>query len=148
MSQSEDRSIAKTADLITGQLYHDSFIAWVRRTAHRRAVDFLREKFARKREPIDIASIDATDDAGNPYSEIIGSSRDDPASFLLRKEIIQSFGKLPKKRRLLCELYYLEGFNDREIGDRLGMTVNHVTVERGRARKKLIPILERMGLKP
>jgi RNA polymerase sigma factor (sigma-70 family) len=132
-------------DKLASGLYFEMFRAWVERITTRRVFDWMREKGAIKRGGgAVIESLDDTTAGDNPFINRL-ISPDKPDEDMERVEIIQAFEHLAEKQQQLCFLYYVDGYNDREIGEMLKMKTNTVTVERRRGAKELTEILRRWG---
>lgn len=133
------------AEILRPLLHFDMFEAWLKITTQRRTFDWIRKEKRQKRGGASkIESIDDTNGDDNPFMNILSSS-DNPAASLLAQEIIDAFDRLDEPQKQICSLYYVEGYNDREIGEMLGRKENTVTVYRRRGAKTLQEILRRMG---
>lgn len=144
-----DEFVAKHPDVaeeLAPRLYFDMFEAWSKITTTRKAIDWIRKEFAERRGGnVDIKSIYDTTEDGNPYIEILRSPSDDPAASLLAKEILEAFEGFPEPQPKICFLYYVDGYNDREIGKMLKMKPNTVTIIRTRIVKKVREKLQKGG---
>jgi RNA polymerase sigma-70 factor (ECF subfamily) len=98
--------------------------AWMRRIMINNCIDYYRKMSRRRTEDLDEAfKIEATDaDAISQFSE---------------KEILAAIQKLPPTYRTVFNLYILEGFSHKEIGDQLGITESTSRSNLVKARAKL-----------
>lgn len=148
-SMTIDNFVAKqppdVAEELSLRLYFDMFEAWLNKTTQRRTSDWMRKKGAQRGGgAVKIESIDDTNGDDNPFMKILRSSDDGPVASLLYQEIISAFDGLDDPQKQICFLYYVDGYNDREISGKLRMKENTVTVYRHRGNRKLREILRRM----
>jgi RNA polymerase sigma factor (sigma-70 family) len=146
-----ERQPSHICDELACRLYPDMVEVWVNQLIEHRAIDWFRKFRAHKRggqiefRSIDdiSESIDDEDEDDNPFMRLL-ESPDNPEAELIQKEMINAFERLNERQRAICKLYYVDGYNDREIGELLDMKENSVTKSRHRATKKLRQILRRM----
>lgn len=141
-SMTIDSFVADVTENLSSRLYFDMFEAWLKTTTQRRVIDWIRKKCAQGRGGgYGTGSIDDTE--GDFIKELI--SRLGPEGKVLFKEIIKAFDQLSEEEKPICLLYYVEGYNDREIGEIRGMQTNTVTQARRRAVQKVRAILRGWG---
>ena len=134
------------AEELAPLLYFDMFEAWLNKTTQRKTFDWMRKKGAQKRGgAIKILPIDGKNEDDNPFMNILRSLYPAPEASLLYSEIISAFERLDKKHKRICFLYYVDGYNDREIAETLEMKENTVTKYRLKGARKLQEGLRRMG---
>ena len=66
-----------------------------------------------------------------------------PILALEKKDVYILLDQLTPATRVVCNLYYIDGFSIREIAERLGLTSGTVKWHLSESRKKLKPIFER-----
>lgn len=101
-----------------------SLSAWIRRIMVNTAIDFYRKNIRRRTEDLDQAyQISSNDvDAISQYTE---------------KEILIAVQKLTPAYRTVFNLYVIEGYSHREIGEKLGITESTSRSNLVKARGKL-----------
>lgn len=124
-----------------------SFVTWLRRIAHNRAADYLRQK-----RPVLMS--DMADDDGNEPDFPDPNPTVDPAEALDREEtarIVRSIlDTLSPGERAAVSLFYYEQLPVREIARMLGTTENSVKVQLNHGRNKIkqrVEDYEKQGLK-
>ncbi|MEM6396485.1 MAG: RNA polymerase sigma factor [Bacteroidota bacterium] len=106
-----------------------SLIAWMRRITVNTAIDGYRKAARRRTEELDSASLQ------------ISSSDPDVISQFGTREILAAVQNLSPTYRTIFNLYVIEGYSHREIGDMLGITEStsrsNLVKARGKLQKKL-----------
>jgi RNA polymerase sigma factor (sigma-70 family) len=140
-----DQFVAKqppdVAEELASQLYFDKFEAWLKTTTKRRISDLGRKWRAQKRGGA--VNRESLDDTTEDVKILISPATQEDD--VIQGEIPRAFESLPEEEKQICFLYYVYGYNDREIGEKLKMKTNTVTVKRIRAIKKPREILRRWG---
>ncbi len=103
--------------------------AWIHRIMVNTAIDYYRKKVRRRVENIDVAYDLATSDP-------------DAISRCGEKEIIEAIQQLPPTYRAVFNLYVIEGYPHKEIGELLGITESTSRSNLVKARAKLKQILK------
>ena len=101
-----------------------SLSAWIRRIMVNTAIDFYRKNIRRRTEDLDQA-----------YQ--ISSNDVDAVSQFTEKEILAAVQKLTPAYRTVFNLYIIEGYSHREIGEKLGITESTSRSNLVKARGKL-----------
>lgn len=105
-----------------------SLEGWIRRIMINTAIDFYRKEVRHR-----------TEDIENAYST---SSKDaDAVSIYSAKEILSVIQKLPPSYRAVFNLYAIEGYSHREVGDQLGISESTSRSNLVKARAKLKVLL-------
>lgn len=106
-----------------------SLTAWIRRIMVNNAIDFYRKNVRRR-----------TEDLEQAYN--ISSNDIDAVSQYTEKEILAAVQQLTPSYRTVFNLYVIEGYSHREIGERLGITEStsrsNLVKARGKLQKALI----------
>jgi RNA polymerase sigma factor (sigma-70 family) len=105
-----------------------SLEAWVRRIMINTAIDFYRKQLRHKTEDIELARHTAADEP-------------DIISQYSAREIMAVIQQLPPSYRTVFNLYAIEGFSHKEIGDILGITESTSRSNLVKARTKLKAML-------
>ena len=71
------------------------------------------------------------------YAHYISEQRETAASEYYYEAIKKALRKLPEGERIVMTLYYMCDMNTKEIGEYLGVSVNTITSQLQRARKRL-----------
>ena len=106
-----------------------SLKAWIRRVMVNTAIDFYRKKIRRRTEEI-----------GEAYT--LSSSAADAVSQFSEKEILEAIQKLSPTYRTVFNLYVIEGYSHKEIGEMLGITESTSRSNLVKARQKLRTFIE------
>lgn len=93
-----------------GKIRGDSFFGWCKTVIIHTAIDFLRKK------KLDIVEFDFT------AERIHGQEGNSGEQTLLKEDILREIQKLPKKTRMVFNLYVFEGMSHREISQELAIT--------------------------
>lgn len=101
-----------------------SLNAWIRRIMVNTAIDYYRKAVRRRTEDLDAAYDISSKDA-------------DAVSRATEKEILQAVQELSPAYRTVFNLYVIEGFSHREIGEKLGITESTSRSNLVKARMKL-----------
>lgn len=105
-----------------------SLEGWIRRIMINTAIDFYRKEVRHR-----------TEDIENAYN---ASSKDaDAVSIYSAKEILSVIQKLPPSYRAVFNLYAIEGYSHREVGDQLGISESTSRSNLVKARTKLKALL-------
>ena len=105
--------------------------AWVRRVTVNTCLDHYRAEVAGRHEvTLDEAHALSTDDADAP-------------TLLAGEELIALIGRLPAIYRIVLNLYCIEGFSHREIGEQLGIDERTSSSQLSRARRLLAQQIRR-----
>ncbi|RMG81471.1 MAG: sigma-70 family RNA polymerase sigma factor [Bacteroidetes bacterium] len=105
-----------------------SLSAWIRRIMVNTAIDFYRKNIRRRTEDLDQA-----------YQ--VSSSNPDAVSQLTEKEILAAVQELSPAYRAVFNLYVIDGYSHREIGEMLGITESTSRSNLVKARLKLKEVL-------
>lgn len=105
-----------------------SFEGWIRRIAVNCAI----RHYQKSAKRIDTGDIEMTYDA-TTYSDAI----DD----LSAKELIKVINQLPDGYRMVFNMYAIEGYSHKEIGEALGISENASRSQLSRARKLLVDMV-------
>ena len=112
------------------------FDAWVRRVAVTTCLDHYRADAPRWRdEPLEAAADLTSDDA-------------DALTNLGQQDLLRLVGRLPDGYRLVLNLYCLEGYSHREIGQQLGIDERTSSSQLFKARRLLAEWVRRAELVP
>lgn len=112
------------------------FDAWVRRVAVTTCIDFCRAELPRWRtEPLEAAAELTTDDA-------------DALAGLDQQDLLRLVARLPDGYRIVLNLYCLEGYSHREIGQQLGIDERTSSSQLFKARRLLAEWVRRAELVP
>ncbi|MBX7094385.1 MAG: sigma-70 family RNA polymerase sigma factor [Flavobacteriales bacterium] len=111
-----------------------SFEGWVRRIFVNTALDAYR-KSKQERQMQDI------DDVGYALS-----SGHDIVSDISAEDLLKILQKIPAGYRMVFNLYVIEGYSHKEIGDQLGITESTSKSQFSRARSYLMTILEKQNM--
>ena len=112
------------------------FDAWVRRVAITTCLDHYRADAPRWRdEPLEAAADLTSDDA-------------DALTNLGQQDLLRLVGRLPDGYRLVLNLYCLEGYSHREIGQQLGIDERTSSSQLFKARRLLAEWVRRAELVP
>lgn len=109
-----------------------SLSAWIRRVMVNTSIDYYRKKTRRRTENLDNARGASQNDPG-------------PVSQMAAEEIIASLQQLSPAYRAVFNLYVIEGFSHREIGEQLGITESTSRSNLVKARTKLKNLLIAKG---
>ena len=109
---------------ITRYQPNTSLNAWIRRIMVNTAIDYYRKTVRRRTEDLDTAYEISTKDA-------------DAISQASEKEILQAVQELSPAYRTVFNLYVIEGYSHREIGEKLGITESTSRSNLVKARIKL-----------
>lgn len=109
-----------------------SLSAWIRRIMVNTAIDFYRKNIRRRTEDIEQAHSLSTQEA-------------DAISRCSEKEILQAVQKLTPAYRTVFNLYVIEGYSHKEIGDLLNISESTSRSNLVKARIKLKEILLTRG---
>lgn len=111
-----------------------SLSAWLKRLMINTAIDFYRKRVRRRTEDID---------------EVYDISNDDPSiiSMLNAKDIIKCLNLLSPTYRAVFNLYVIEGYSHREIGEKLNISESTSRSNLVKARSKMRDLLLRRGVK-
>ncbi len=109
-----------------------ALLAWMRRITVNTAIDYYRRQVRRRTEDLDKA-----------YN--ISSDAPDVVSQYSAKEILIAVQGLPPTYRTIFNLYVVEGYSHREIGERLGITESTSRSNLVKARGKLQKVLTAPG---
>lgn len=121
---------------IEGYKFQGSFEGWMKRITVNTAINLLRSKNYRlhqyftKDDNYDVASLD-----------------NDAVSGMNEKEILKCIQKLPTGYRTVFNLFVLEGYKHKEIGEILGISENTSRTQLGKARQTLKIEMEKLGYK-
>lgn len=105
-----------------------SLECWIRRIMINTAIDFYRKQLRHRTEDIDNARHTASEEA-------------DVISQYTAKELMAVIQQLPPSYRTVFNLYAIEGFSHKEIGDMLGITESTSRSNLVKARTKLKAML-------
>ena len=106
-----------------------SFKAWLRRIVIHTAIDYHR-KHAKYKYHLDI-------------EQVVEESRDiDVIDKLNVEDILQLLNKLPNQYRLIFNLYEIEGYSHKEIGEMMDISESTSRTQLTRAKKKLRNLFE------
>ncbi|MCR9286577.1 RNA polymerase sigma factor [Saprospiraceae bacterium] len=105
-----------------------SLVAWIRRIMVNTAIDFYRKNVRRR-----------TEDLEQAYN--LSSSAPDAVSELTEKEILSAVQDLSPAYRAVFNLYVIDGYSHREIGEILGITESTSRSNLVKARMKLKEVL-------
>lgn len=105
-----------------------SLSAWIRRIMVNTAIDYYRKSIRRRTEDLDQAFD-------------LGSNDADAISQCTEKEILEAVQQLSPAYRTVFNLYVIEGYSHREIGDMLDITESTSRSNLVKARSKLKEIL-------
>ena len=106
-----------------------SLSAWMRRIMVNTSIDYYRKKVRRRTEDIDQAYDLKQDDP-------------DAVSRMSTQEILSAVQKLTPVYRMVFNLYVVEGYSHREIGERMGITESTSRSNLVKARAKLKDLLK------
>jgi len=106
-----------------------SLIAWMRRIMVNTAIDFYRKAVRRRTEDLD-----------KVYDQQISDA--DAISALSEKEVLQAVRSLTPSYRTVFNMYVIEGYSHREIGEKLGITESTSRSNLVKARMKLKQIIQ------
>lgn len=111
-----------------------SLSAWIRRIMVNTAIDFYRKSIRRR-----------TEDLEHAYD--VGSADVDAISQCSEKEIMEAVQKLSPAYRTVFNLYVVEGYSHKEIGDLLGITesTSRSNLVKARGKLKLLLTATRFG---
>ena len=107
-----------------------SLFSWIKRIMVNTAIDYYRKESRRKTENID-------------HAYKISSNEPSPLSDLSKKEILAAIQSLSAAYRNVFNLYVIEGFSHREIGEALGISESTSRSNLVKARAKLREILNK-----
>lgn len=108
--------------------YEGSFEGWVRRIMVFTAINFFKHRTRKFQEDLDQDGYDA------PFE-------DDIVDKISAKEIIALMQQLPEGYRVIFNLYAVEGYTHKEIGDMLGIAVGTSKSQYARARSAMQQLL-------
>jgi RNA polymerase sigma factor (sigma-70 family) len=101
-----------------------ALLAWMRRIMVNNCIDYYRKMSRRRTEDLEHANTITSDDA-------------DAVSQFNEQEILTAIQKLPMTYRTVFNLYVIEGFSHKEIGEKLGITESTSRSNLVKARHKL-----------
>lgn len=110
-----------------------SLTSWIRRIVVNTAIDQYRKRKRRRTEDID-----------NAYD--IGSDNPGAVSIATEKEILKCVQCLTPTYRNVFNLYVMEGYSHREVGERLGISESTSRSNLVKARSKLRDMLKEKGI--
>lgn len=110
-----------------------ALVAWMRRVMVNHCIDYYRKMARRRTEDIEQAYQVQSDDA-------------DAISRYTEKEILAAIQQLPMTYRTVFNLYVIEGFSHKEIGEKLGITESTSRSNLVKARTKLKEALRKDDL--
>lgn len=105
-----------------------SLVSWIRRIMVNTAIDFYRKKVRRRTDSLDSAFQ-------------VSSNSPNAISMMTTDEILDALQKLSPAYRTVFNLYVIEGYSHREIGELLGITESTSRSNLVKARTKLRAIL-------
>lgn len=109
------------------------FFNWVYTIVRNVAVDKIRQT-------ITISEVDVDDIEDVAMEEGISTN---PGLRLEKKEFFLLFDNLSPAPRVICNLFFIEGYMIREIADQLRISIGTVKWHLSESRKKLKPIIEK-----
>ena len=106
-----------------------SFGSWLKRIVINKSLDFI--KSTKETTSLDADTMEVMDstDVDDSYAENV---------FLRMEEIGKALDKLPGHYRTILSLYLLEGYDQQEIAQILGLSHNNVRIRYMRAKKHLL----------
>lgn len=110
-----------------------SLTSWIRRIVVNTAIDQFRKRKRRRTEDID--------NAYDMSSENVGA-----VSIVTEKEILKCVQRLTPTYRNVFNLYVMEGYSHREVGERLGISESTSRSNLVKARAKLRIMLKEKGI--
>lgn len=116
-----------------------NWTAMLCRLATARALDRLRHRYRRKRVGEHVAGTAASIDQ---LVAVEAGPRETAIATELSTQLRAAFAELPEKHAEVFSLFAVQGWSQRDIADRLGMTENAVSVTVHRARARLKQTLE------
>lgn len=108
--------------------HEGSFEGWVRRIMVFTAINFFKHRSRKFQEDLDVEHYDAAFD-------------DDVVSKISAKEIITLVQQLPEGYRVIFNLYAVEGYTHKEIGDMMGIAIGTSKSQYARARSAMQQLL-------
>jgi RNA polymerase sigma-70 factor (ECF subfamily) len=108
-----------------------SLNGWVRRIMINTSIDFYRKSIRHRTEDLD-------------YAVNTKSTNEDPISNYSAKEILALIQKLPPSYRAVFNLYAIEGYSHREVGQQLGISESTSRSNLVKARSKLKVMLKKL----
>ncbi len=106
-----------------------SLFSWIKRIMVNTAIDFYRKENRRRTEDLDTAYSVSSNDPG-------------AVSQMAQKEILEAIQSLTAAYRNVFNLYVIEGYSHREIGEALGISESTSRSNLVKARSKLRALLE------
>ena len=110
-----------------------SLTSWIRRIVVNTAIDQYRKRRRRRTEDID-----------NAYDLQTGDAN--AVSIVTEKEILKCVQRLTPTYRNVFNLYVMEGYSHREVGERLGISESTSRSNLVKARAKLREMLQQKGI--
>lgn len=110
-----------------------SLTAWIKRIMINTSIDHYRKESRRRTEDIDQA-----------YS--VSSMDPNAIDVINEKEVLKALQQLPPSYRAVFNLYVIEGYSHKEIGEQLNITDSTSRSHLVKARKKLMVILSALEL--
>ncbi|MBC7851390.1 MAG: RNA polymerase sigma factor [Chitinophagaceae bacterium] len=115
--------------------YRSTFGAWLKRIVINKSINVLRKR------RVNLIDIDETNAVAMPQEE----SLDEKELALKVQQVKKAIEKLPDGYRTVLTLYLLEGYDQEEISEIIGISHNTVRTQYIRAKQKLLTIIKEGG---